>query len=208
MSDTNTNKADAVVASFDWQTATYEEIEAARNKVLKARREDFLDKGQYVKYIYTFNSWQRFWVFAGHCDTDQLTDGEYWTTLRDVWINRKTPYDVKDIIRQNKIGLGLFEDDRAGREALMTDEEKEALRNMPDNITICRGHNSVAGKMGLCWTTDKDVAKRFARSEHNLRAGTDGYVTEGKCKKADVLAYFHEGEAEIVINPKNVIVTT
>ena len=81
------------------------------------------------------------------------------------------------------------------KDYLMDKEEYKAYKELPDEITVYRGVNSVGRILSLSWTTDLETAKWFAK-----RWTKDGKVCKGKIKKEYVLAYFlGRGESEVII---------
>lgn len=93
------------------------------------------------------------------------------------------------------------------------DKEKtaEAVKNLPDEVTIYRGGNidSLPYDQGYSWTTDINIAKFFA-----LRAAFEvgiphmgdgpGYIAKGRVKKADIIEYSPGGEEEVIASPSNI----
>ena len=60
---------------------------------------------------------------------------------------------------------------------------------------------------GMAWTTDVDVAHRFAKGA-GVRVRTAGIVVRGFAWRQDALAYLTgRGEAEVVIDPRKVMAT-
>ena len=90
---------------------------------------------------------------------------------------------------------------RADKNTLMSIDEQEILKNLPDKITIYRGvtaENKMNTK-ALSWTLNKDTAKWFA---NRFQTGTCE-VWEREISKKDLLCYFgNRNESEVVVNMK------
>lgn len=84
-------------------------------------------------------------------------------------------------------------------EYLMSEEELEAFRNFPDELTVYRGVNQLSQKnvRAFSWTLSPEVAERFA----NRFQTDDRIIYRANINKKDVFAYFAGGEAEIIVNP-------
>ena len=82
---------------------------------------------------------------------------------------------------------------------LMSEEELEAFRNFPDELTVYRGVNQLSQKnvRAFSWTLSPEVAERFA----NRFQTDDRIIYRANINKKDVFAYFAGGEAEIIVNP-------
>lgn len=83
---------------------------------------------------------------------------------------------------------------------LMTQAEQDALKQLPDPVTIYRGVRKDSKKVkGMSWTTDPSVAEWFS---HRFSAdNTKGDVYQATIAKSDALAYFKaRGEEEIVVD--------
>ena len=139
---------------------------------------------------------------------------EYWSLLRDIWIDTEGPGVNQDI------WLELFNRPYPKRRKMMTGKERRALASAGRasvELNIYRGY--VDGldpedseyieedrdrESGISWTLDYNKAEWFAR---RFLAGGTGYgvVAEAICNPKDVIAYFESrGEKEIVIDPSKV----
>ena len=138
---------------------------------------------------------------------------EYWTLLREIWIDTEGPGVNQDI------WLELFNRPYPKRRKMMTGKERRTLANegRSGELNIYRGY--VDGldsedseyieedrdrESGISWPLDYNKAEWFAR---RFLAGGTGYgvVAEAICNPKDVIAYFESrGEKEIVIDPSKV----
>ena len=138
---------------------------------------------------------------------------EYWTLLREIWIDTEGPGVNQDI------WLELFNRPYPKRRKMMTGKERRTLANegRSGELNIYRGY--VDGldsedseyieedrdrESGISWTFDYNKAEWFARIF--LSGGTGhGVVAEAICKPKDVIAYFESrGEKEIVVDPSKI----
>lgn len=116
-----------------------------------------------------------------------LTDAEYWRCLRYVY------EDTESLWRERTVGR-LLTALRPGREGFMTEAERAALAQLPDQVTVHRGaqpHNVA----GWAWTLDPARARWFA-----LRFNRSvGLIVHGQVPRADIIGYLDgRGEAEVV----------
>ena len=138
---------------------------------------------------------------------------EYWSLLRDIWIDTEGPGVNQDI------WLELFNRPYPKRRKMMTGKERRALSDAgrSGELNIYRGY--VDGldpedseyieedrdrESGISWTLDYNKAEWFAK---RFLAGGTGYgvVAEAICKPKDVIAYFESrGEKEIVVDPSKI----
>ena len=122
-----------------------------------------------------------------------MTDADYWSTLAWLW------RDSENIREFPEAWHGLWASDRPGREQSMSEEEREALAAMPDEITVYQGHTSERDD-GWSWTTELRVAEWFA-NRFALLEGDTPMVSTGVVSKAEVIAYFTaRSESEIVVD--------
>ncbi len=77
------------------------------------------------------------------------------------------------------------------KELLMLEEEFEFFNNLPENITIYRGADSIEG---ISWTLSKEKAEWFAK-----RFNKNGKVFEKTVKKTDCLCYLNDRKEEEII---------
>lgn len=120
-----------------------------------------------------------------------MTDEQYWHNLSSIWIDSEN-------IRQNpRVWEQLLRSKRPEREAIMDDEEREALAAMPGLIVVYQGHTKKRHD-GWSWTTDKAKAEWFAQRFSDFESSAP-MLTQGVVYKRSVVAYFTgRGESEIV----------
>lgn len=128
-------------------------------------------------------------------------DKDFWELVGGVWT------DSENIWQNYAEWEELLSQERPGREFLMTDEEREKLAALPEEITIYRGYTFVEddhdGIEGFSWTLDKQRAAWF--STRLARDHETTMVATATVSKADVIAHFlGRGEEEIVALPCSV----
>ena len=122
-----------------------------------------------------------------------LSQKDYGEILREIWIfTEAQSYDVNVSLNT----MQWFK--KADKQYLMNEGEREILEEMSEEITVYRGSKEDEYYNALSWTTDIDVARKFAH-----RFTDNGTVYSTKIKKADILAYF-EAEEEVVVNYKRI----
>lgn len=88
----------------------------------------------------------------------------------------------------------------AAPETLMTEEERDILRSLPDTIEVYRGVNSVSAHPvnGLSWTRDLKKAVWFADRFRNASDEYTGEVYKATVCKKNILAYFSYEDETVV----------
>jgi hypothetical protein len=131
---------------------------------------------------------------------ENLSDEEYWSLLSNVWMDTENLHQWgDDLIHKLLVGSG-----RPGRRKWMMDaEDKKALAQESEYITVYRGHQGI-NQTGWSWTTDKAMAERLAK--RLLVRDRLPYITTGRVRKKKVVAYLlGRGESEIIVNPNDVL---
>ena len=118
----------------------------------------------------------------------QLGDATYWQLLTQIWVDTENQYAyLKDWKK-------LLASDRGDRHDMMNDEDRQALRSLPNEVTIYRGCQKGLNENGLSWTLDKSKAEFFAN-----RFGKKGIILERKIPKSEIVALLTvRGETEII----------
>ena len=117
----------------------------------------------------------------------------------NTWV--RTEYPNLDPNFSQKELLQLFRQSK--QEELMTEEELETLRKLPDTVLIFRGVTTYnANKVkALSWTLDQTIAKWFAN-----RFGENGTVYRAEISKENILALFQgRGENEVIVDPNHLV---
>jgi hypothetical protein len=129
--------------------------------------------------------------------TELVDDTTYWGLVGDVWSDSENIHENFDEWDE------LLRYPRPGREAMMDDEERAALADMDDVITVYRGFEQDLNEEGWSWTTDRRKAAWFAR--RFAQEDDCPSVLVGEVNKGAVLAYLMgRGESEVIVAPEAV----
>ena len=104
------------------------------------------------------DSWNRFETFLSLIP--RLKGENYWYALRIAYERSDNLYHMRGLVK------AAFLRTEPGRDALMNSEEREYLKNLPDNITIYRGMTETELQQkdfGISWTLKHEVAEFFAQ---------------------------------------------
>ena len=168
-------------------------------------RAEILQSGDYLHYMMTVDSSQR--LPALLAINSRLTNEQYWELVREAWMSAEVTLPDK------ACWLSLLQSDRPGRDHLMTQEEHEALSQLPEVIRIFRGCGSHDGIGGLSWTLNRARAKMFAFYACGPRRlvltanhqGSIPVVAEATVAKRYVIAHvLDRQEEEIIVDPRNI----
>lgn len=123
-----------------------------------------------------------------------FTDEEYWDNLGYVYVMQ----DFEQI-DYNKLKK-LFCSKRKNREFLMSEEEREFLRNLPEEIEIFRGGgtNEVDEGFGISWSLNKGIAEKFAKNK-SIQTGNEMTIHKLRIKKTQVVAFLNSRKEEEII---------
>lgn len=128
-----------------------------------------------------------------------LSREDFSKTLADIWIRTEAP-NLDPNFKQKEL-LDLFR--KSKQEEMMTEDEIETLRSLPETVSVYRGVTSYnAGKVkALSWTLDQKVAQWFAN-----RFGENGTVYEAEISKEYILALFKgRNEWEVIVEPDHLL---
>lgn len=128
-----------------------------------------------------------------------LSREDFSKMLADIWIRTEAP-NLDPNFKQKEL-LDLFRQSK--QEEMMTEDEIETLRSLPETVSVYRGVTSYnAGKIKtLSWTLDREVAQWFAN-----RFGENGIVYEAEISKEYILALFKgRNEWEVIVEPDHLL---
>ena len=170
----------------------------------------YLQKKKQANKARKDKNWNRFiWLHERPYRLDAYMDicknmkpAEYWTILRDIWIDAEFPG-----VNQ-KVWLHLFMRKHPDRRKLMTGKERRVLGTLPkEEMDIYRGYYGDEHQEGMSWTTSYDKASWFAKRFAGDDKNREPLVAEAVCNKKDVIAYFNgRKENEILIDPKDITI--
>jgi hypothetical protein len=125
-----------------------------------------------------------------------LSPGDFGKLLADAWVNSENPNQDKNV----SIAMAARWFRKADKTTLMTPEDYEVYKNLPDKVVVYRGVAVGRNPKGLSWTASYKKAKWFANRFN--REDKSGYIQKAIADKKDILAYFNtRDEDELVIYP-------
>ena len=90
---------------------------------------------------------------------------------------------------------------------MMTDDERHALAQLPDEITVYRGCYEFNAD-GLSWTTCRNIAEGFTRLARYNEPDRAPILLSRTVKRADVIAYkLDRNELEVILLPESYCIT-
>ena len=111
--------------------------------------------------------------------------GEQWDTCDNIW---RATGKLRSLLRANRGRLAL----------MMTPEDCEELRKMPDRLTVYRGC-SRENWDGLCWTLDPAQARGFpSLNRYRPRSGLPALFLTGEVSRDQVAFNNRRGEREVI----------
>jgi len=133
-------------------------------------------------------------TFMKYCG-EYLSDKDYAEYLADAWVTEENPNMDANVTR--KEALAMFRSCK--KHHLMTKEDLEVWKNIPETITlyrgVCKGHIA----LGLSWTDDREKAEWF-RNRFNTD-GVEGKLLSVKANRKDIIAYFNtRSEKEMLLD--------
>lgn len=129
-----------------------------------------------------------------------LSKKDFDNHLAYIWVASENPNQDKNVGIRTLISW--FK--QANKKYLMSEDELEYYRNLPDVVNVYRGVAvGRAASNGLSWTCNYKTAEWFANRFNT--GNRRGYVIKGKINKADIFAYFNSrGEDEVLCNSTKV----
>ncbi len=124
-----------------------------------------------------------------------LSDEDFAKLFGEIWVISENPNGDLNVSLEESIKF--FKSSK--KKYLMTKEEYEIYKKLPDKVTVYRGVSKNRNPKGLSYSLLKEKAiwfqQRFADKDN------PGFLIEKEVKKQDILAFFsRRGEAEIVVD--------
>ena len=177
----------------------YEEVYKDRYYgTLKEQVEKQIDTAEDVFGVYHLMTKSYLLAFLKYAEP-YLSREDFSKMLADIWIRTEAP-NLDPNFKQKEL-LDLFR--KSKQEEMMTEDEIETLRSLPETVSVYRGVTSYnAGKVkALSWTLDQKVAQWFAN-----RFGENGTVYEAEISKEHILALFKgRNEWEVIVEPDHLL---
>lgn len=147
-------------------------------------------ENDWLSYIFLHERPYRIQTFFALAAEEILTDIQYWELLGRVWTDSENIWQNQEELEE------ALTCNRSAREKIMSKEDYEFLRQLPEKITIYRGHTGV-NRIGHSWSLSPQKARWFA----NRYQAKPGKVHKMTVSKKDVIAYHGgRGEFEIVVS--------
>lgn len=126
-----------------------------------------------------------------------LSTEDYAETLMYVWTMTEFPNQDANVSAYEFVKY--FK--KADREYLMNEKDREMFDRLPENVNVYRGVGPKGTEKALSWTTEKNIAKwfakRFAGDEKDCK------IFAAEIDKNDIFAYTNErGEKEVILDYK------
>ena len=132
-------------------------------------------------------------VFLKHAK-QYLSLADFSELLADAWVSSENPND--DVNVSVRTLASWFK--HADKKALMTEEDYEVYKSLPETITVYRGITPGHNPKGLSWTQSIDTARWFAN-----RYDKEGYIQKAIIDKSRALAYLNtRNEDELVVDTR------
>ncbi len=152
--------------------------------------------GNWSHVLWLHERWYRFVALYRYAD--RMDDKAFWCCFGDVW------HDCEDIRGNRYAVLSLLGRNRPHREQMMRKEERRALQQMPETITIYRGYSYPKAKKCWSWTLSLHHAKWFAK-RFVMLSHSPATVAVGEARRDDVVAFLNRGDGgTVVIDPSAV----
>lgn len=174
-------------------TRTYfSDLNAQYNRVFRLRRKSLAAAHESKNWKVAVSIHERpFRMSAFVSYADEMGDEEYWSTIRDLWLDPRVHMSGRDR------WPALLASKRSGREHLMLGPDMDLYDSLVDPVRVYRG-TSETRKPGISWTLDQDVAHRYARKAAASDRETK-MVLIGEVYKCDIIATFAR-DSEILSN--------
>lgn len=154
--------------------------------------------GDWSRLLWMHERWYRFQALYEHAAS--MDDKVFWRCFGEVW------HDSEDIRGNTWLFRRLLAQNRPQREKMMSEEERRALDQLPELITIYRGYSYRNAKKGWSWTFSLHHAKWFAR-RFEVLSRSPATVAVGEARTKDVLGLLNRGDGgTVVIDPATVVI--
>jgi hypothetical protein len=174
------------------------QMNARYNKTLKYKRESVATARAARKWDTFILLHERPWRYEALMEiADEMDDHEFWDAVRMVWM------DSENIREHGDEWDELLRSERPGSDFLMDDDERKALDELPQEVTLYQGHTDERDD-GWSWTTRRETAVWFAHRFQKLEEATFAMLSTVTVDKDLILAYLlGRGEFEVLIAPEH-----
>ncbi len=124
----------------------------------------------------------------------EMTDSEYWETLRAAWMSTENPFQYVGLC------VKLFNSLRPCRDRLMCESDRATLDGLPHELRIYRGYNpQFQNSVGISWTLKRDIAQRLGGRRGSNMANEEAQIREEIVQKESIVAFMNLRNEEEVI---------
>ena len=163
-----------------------------RYELMKVEIAKALEAGEFSSFVFMYERPYRLNAFVELIKSRVIKDADYWEILGSIWI------DSENIWQNLEVWRHLLSSKRSHKRMFMEAEDREALKKLPNQLTVYRGCTRGQNESGMSWTLDKKRAKWF--SSRFLRRDEKAVVLEKTINKNKVFAYLTgRNEEEIII---------
>lgn len=163
-------------------------------KAAQANIREAINKKDWNQYIFTFARPYRLEAFSEIKNI--LTEDTFWKLVSEVWTDSENIYQNFD----KWVDLFLSRKDKnptPSGEII----DKAFFASLPNDVVIYRGCG-VKNKLGMSWTTKKDIAYGFSR---RYVYSEPAFLVTARVKKEDIFAVFTgRDEFEVVVLPDEI----
>lgn len=181
------------------ETTGFYPFAAHANAAFKAKLaglEEAMDERSWFAVVFVLYE-RPYRLYAFEQIEDQLPDEEWWSLLGAIWT------DTENAWQNDADWRRYLSSQRASRDHIMEEEEREAFKLLPEELEVWRGYSRPERKSGMSWTLNRPQAEWFARRLHRPE-DPPPKVARATVKKEHVIAYFTcRQESEIVVLPEH-----
>lgn len=185
-----------VVKQINWKN-----VHEANEQFLEKKKltKDALSRRDWESYIFLHERPYRLSALT-RCIKCKLEGSEYWRLLAVVWC------DSENISQDRVKWRRLWNSNEKDRGSAMQPDEVDYFNSLGEMTTVWRGSNNKRNERALSWTSNRDVAYRFAK---RFTVGlTPGYLVKATVSRNDVFAaILRRKEFELVCGSVKIIRT-
>jgi len=130
---------------------------------------------------------------ARHLQRRPVDSAKYYRDFGNLWTHAELTGLTSDVVAM------LIDPSHEYTAEIMTDQERDFLIDLPDEIELFRAHHESL-QCGCCWTLDEEFARRWATGipQNNL-------ISRGMASKRNVIAYISRRSEHEVLMPRQTV---
>jgi hypothetical protein len=128
----------------------------------------------------------------------------FWKLFIDIWPTCDAAWEWQKVLAVlfRRVGPCPIEYLHADAGFKVDGEFFEEFWDLPEQLTLYRGSSRSRIKGAISWTTDEDIAKKFAHGHRGIRV-SDPVIATATINKADIFAATNErSEREVLCLPR------